>query len=88
MTHQRDGTYLVKTDEAGTVDIVFRTNDTPQPELFWLPEGIERSIAGPELLPGSHLLSDVSDRVFNMKIKLREKTLSLVDSSGDDRPKI
>jgi hypothetical protein len=88
MTHQRDGTYLVKTDEAGTVDIVFRTKDTPQPELFWLPEGIESSTAGPSLPPGSQLLSDLSDRVYSMKIKLGERTLLLANSSGNDGPKI
>jgi hypothetical protein len=88
MTHQRDGTYLVKTDEVGTVDIVFRTKDTPQPELFWLPEGIESSMAPPSLPPESHLLSDLSDRVFGMKIKLGERTLPLMNSSGNERPKI
>jgi hypothetical protein len=88
MTHQRDGTYPVKTDEAGTVDIVFRTKDTPQPELFWLPEGFESSMAGPSLPPGSHLLSDLSDRVFGMKIKLGERTLPLMNSSSNERSKI
>jgi hypothetical protein len=88
MTHQRDGTYLVKADEAGTVDIVFRTKDTPQPELFWLPEGFENSMAGPTLPPGSHLLSDLSDRMFSMKIKLQDRILPLVKSTGNDGPKL
>jgi hypothetical protein len=88
MTHQRDGTYLVKVDEAGTVDIVFRTKDTPQPDLFWLPKDFESSMPGPKLPPESHLLSDLSDRVFGMKIKLKETTLSMVKSTGNGGPKI
>lgn len=44
-THQDNGTYLIKVDEKGVVDIVFRTADTPQRELFWLPESMEVGIA-------------------------------------------
>ena len=47
-----------------------------------------RARSGPSLLTGSHLPSDLNDRVFSMKIKLREGTLSLVNSSGNDRLKI
>ena len=85
MTHQRDGTYLVKSDEQGIVDVVFRTADTPEHDTDWLL----RDLGGSGIL--EHPLSAASgdksnlwdmvdslhDRAFNMKISLSMRNLPL-----------
>ncbi len=83
MTHQRDGTYLIKTDESGVVDIVFRTADTPEHELFWLPESEVREMAGAPLLPEWNTMDILSDRVFNMQISLGDRKFPLVKAKGE-----
>ena len=80
MTHQRDGTYLVRADGDGVVDIVFRTADTPERELFWMPREEVRGMAGESLLPEWNVLDVLSDRVFDMKISLGEREFSLVST--------
>jgi Heterokaryon incompatibility protein (HET) len=82
MTHQRDGTYLVKADEKGVVDIVFRTVDTPQHELFWIPQSELRGMAGESLLPEWNTHDILSDRVFDMQINLGDREFSLVSLKG------
>jgi len=82
MTHQRDGTYLVKADDKGVVDIVFRTVDTPQHELFWIPQSELRGMAGESLLPEWNALDILTDRVFDMQITLGDREFSLVSSKG------
>jgi hypothetical protein len=71
-THQRDGTYLMKVNEEGIVDVVFRTADTPQPELFWLPEGTGSELAGLD-----DLFPRLSECVSDMKISLLERKFTL-----------
>jgi hypothetical protein len=85
MTHQRDGTYLVKADENGVVDIVFRTADTPERDLFWIPPSELRAMAGEPLLPEWNTLDVLSDRVFDMQISLGEREFSLVSTQGGSK---
>jgi len=80
MTHQRDGTYLVKADGNGVVDIVFRTADTPERELFWIPQSELRGMAAESLLPEWDTLDVLNDRVFDMHISLGEREFSLIST--------
>jgi hypothetical protein len=82
MTHQRDGTYLVKADENGVVDVVFRTADTPQHELFGLPQLDLQAIGGESLLPEWNILDVISDRELDMQISLGARELPLIIAKG------
>jgi hypothetical protein len=64
MTHQSHGTYLVKSDGKGIVDMVFRTADTPQQEVF----GLREPVLSEELLSYLQIMESVDDQVFNMRI--------------------
>lgn len=77
MTHQRDGTYLVKSNDGGVLDIVFRTADTPEHELFWMPENALREMGGEGLIPDWNITGAISDRVLNLKISLEDRFFSL-----------
>jgi len=68
-THQENGTYLLKVDDTGVVDIVFRTRDTPEPELFWLDEATEPGVGG--------LTEGVRDCVMDVKISLIDRRLTV-----------
>lgn len=63
MTSQSSGTYLVKSDDNGVVDIVFRTSDTPWPKLFWMASTIEQDMSF-----DTSMLQSLNEHVFNMKI--------------------
>jgi hypothetical protein len=65
-THQENGTYLLKVDETGVVDVVFRTRDTPEPELFWMDEP-------PELAGLVGLTAGLRDCVTNTKISFLDR---------------
>jgi hypothetical protein len=82
MTHQRDGSYLVKCDERGVVDIVFRTEDTPEHEIFWMPENTLTELAGEGLLPEWSIVDAMSDRVLGLQISLENRVLSLFQQSS------
>jgi hypothetical protein len=81
-SHQDNGTYLIKSNETGVVDVVFRTADTPQPDLFWIPESMEASFGGLDLLAG------LSDAVTDMKISLSERKFMLVKTSEQEKEKL
>lgn len=78
MTHQRDGTYLIKVDENGVVDVVFRTSDTPKHEIFGMPHLDLGTLDGGSLLPGLNILDDLNDRELDMHISLGTRELSLM----------
>lgn len=78
MTHQRDGTYLIKADEQGTVDFVFRTADTPEHDLFFMPEdGLSDPNRPADLIPGYNIGTILQDRVYNMKIEIGSRVFSM-----------
>lgn len=79
MTHQRDGTYLVKSNEKGIVDIVFRTQDTPENELFWLPENTLAEMGGEGLIPNWIVTDSMSDRVLDLQISLEDRFIPLYE---------
>jgi hypothetical protein len=81
MTHQRDGTYLVRANEHGVVDIVFRTTDTPERDLYWIPLSEVRGMAGEPLLLEWNTIDVLSDRVFDMQISLGDRKFSLVSTN-------
>jgi hypothetical protein len=85
MTHQRDGTYLIKVDENGVVDVVFRTVDTPQQNLFELPQLDLGAIGGDSLLPEWNVLDVINDREFDMHISLAERELPLIGMSDREK---
>lgn len=85
VTHQRDGTYLVKVSENGVVDIVFRTADTPERELFWIPQSEVREMAGEPLLPEWNTVDALSDRVFDVEISLGKREFSLFSMNGGEK---
>jgi hypothetical protein len=70
MTHQRDGTWLVKCDENGVVDVVFRTVDTPQHELFFTAE----PLVDDTMIGQVHMMDSLADRAMNVEILLGTKT--------------
>jgi hypothetical protein len=72
-THQENGTYLLKVDDTGVVDVVFRTKDTPEPDLFWLDEATEMALDG--------LTRGIRDCVIDVKISFvdRRFTLATID---------
>jgi hypothetical protein len=73
MTHQRDGTWLVKCDENGVVGVVFRTLrtvDTPQDELFFT----EKPLADEFMIAQVHMMDSLADRAMNVEILLGTKT--------------
>jgi hypothetical protein len=70
-SHQDNGTYLIKADDQGVLDVVFRTVDTPQPEVFSMPESMEDGFGGLDFIAG------LSDAVTDVKISLSERVLSL-----------
>lgn len=67
MTHQRDGTYLVKTDDCGVVDIVFRPPENFQLQEQWMADLTDGM--GADFLDFG-MMDLVNDRVFNAKIGL------------------
>ena len=78
MTHQRDGTYLIKADEQGTVDFVFRTADTAEHDLFFMPEDDLNDPNRPaDLIPGYNIGTILQDRVYNVKIGIGPRTFSM-----------
>jgi hypothetical protein len=78
MTHQRDGTYLIKVDEQGTVDFVFRTADTPEHELFFMPGNDLNDPSRPaDLIPGYNIGTILQDRVYNLKISIGSRVFSM-----------
>jgi hypothetical protein len=81
MTHQRDGTYLVKSDEEGLEDIVLRTMDTPQHELFWMMEPVVMDYRFPDL----NVTDAITDRVTNLKIGFQKKTFALASEKTGPR---
>lgn len=70
MTHQRDGTWLVKCDENGVVDVVFRTVDTPQQELFFT----EEPLVDESMIAQVHMMDSLADRAMNIEILIGMKT--------------
>jgi hypothetical protein len=70
MTHQRDGTWLVKCDKNGVVDVVFRTVDTPQQELFFT----EESLVDESMIAQVHMMDSLADRAMNVEILIGTKT--------------
>jgi hypothetical protein len=68
-THQENGTYLLKVDETGVVDVVFRTKETPEPDLFWLDEATELALAG--------LMKGIGDAVTDLRIYLLDRTFTM-----------
>jgi hypothetical protein len=79
MTNQIDGTYLIKSDQVGVLDIVFRTKDTPQHELFWMLEKATSEIDGGGWIPDWGITDAMSDRVLDLKISLEERCFSLAE---------
>jgi hypothetical protein len=69
MTSQSSGTYLVKSDDKGVVDIVFRTSDTPFPDLLLTPPPVEMDIG----FDMSSLLQSLDEHVFNVKISFQKE---------------
>ena len=70
MTHQKEGTYLIKSDENGVVDIVFRSQVQPLLDPAWL-EGLKGipNMGGVSFL-GLDMLETADDRAFDVQIQL------------------
>jgi hypothetical protein len=73
MTHQSHGTYLVKSDGKGIVDMVFRTADTPQQEV----SGLREPVLSEELLSYLQIMESVDDQVFNMRISFQSNAYTV-----------
>lgn len=67
MTHQKDGTYLIKSDNYGVVDIVFRPPEKPLFEEQWMAN--LKDEMGDEFLDLG-MMDLVNDRMFNVNIGL------------------
>ena len=65
-THQRDGTHLLKSNNNGVLDIVFRTEDTAEHEIFWVPEKVESEEMS---LADNSFKGATSDGVFWLVVK-------------------
>lgn len=70
MTHQRHGTYLVKCDEEGIVDIVFRKQDSFLRDMF---AGLDLGIA----MSSEWGVMDTLDQARDVKILLDERRLQV-----------
>lgn len=82
-THQRDETYLVKADESGVVDIIFRTADATKHELLQML-GLEMStIPGQPSIPEWDLIDMLNDRALDAKVSLANRELPLVRTSNE-----
>ena len=68
MTHQRDGTYLIKSDRWGTVDIVFRALEDPLFDSQWMAD-LTAGMGLDFLDLGT--LDSMNDRMLNVKIGLQ-----------------
>jgi hypothetical protein len=84
-THQREGTYLIKSDEKGVLDIVFRTEDTPEHELWWMPENALSEMGGEGLIPDWSIKDAMSDRVLGLRIGLEDRFFSLVEQNSGSK---
>jgi len=82
MTHQRDGTFLIVSDETGLVDVVFRPL-RPQNTLSWMQE---LNLPGLDLFPnGLDMLDTLDDRALGVQITLEKDSLSLSNAWGSNQ---
>jgi hypothetical protein len=72
MTSQSSGTYLVKSDDNGVMDIVLRTSDTPWPELLLTPPSVETDMGF-----DMSMLQFLNEHVFTTKISFQKEEYSV-----------